>query len=281
MNTTISSTRVEVVIGDTHPTVLIGERINPTGRRKLAASLLAGDMDIVRREAVVQVEAGADILDVNVGSPGADEEGLLSRAVQAVTEVVDVPLCLDSDNPGALKKALKVYRGKPIINSVTGQENSLAEVLPLVKEYGAAVIALTMDDDGIPQDADRRIQIAGKIIKRAEALGIPREDVIIDCLVMPIATEASVTLVTLEAVTRVKKELGVNQTMGASNVSFGLPERDVVNNAFLAMAIKAGITCPTVHVAKVRPTVLAADLLLGRDVYAMRYIKEFRRRQAK
>ena len=279
MHTTVSSAAREVTIGVDRPTVLIGERINPTGRKKLAASLAAGDMEMVRREAVIQVEAGADILDVNVGSSGVDEVGLLSRAVQAVMEAVDVPLSLDSDSPAALEAALKVYRGKPIVNSVTGQERSLAEVLPLVREYGAAVIALTMDDEGIPPDAARRVAIARTIVERAESLGIPREDVIVDCLVLTVATESEAGLVTLEAVRRVKEELGVNQTLGASNVSYGLPERDVLNDAFLAMTITAGVTCPTVNVARVRQTVLATDLLLGRDRYARQYIKAYRQRQ--
>nr|MBC7245623.1 dihydropteroate synthase [Chloroflexota bacterium] len=279
MKTRVASAVKEVVISTDGPTVLIGERINPTGKKKLAAALQAGDLEPVRREAIAQVQAGADILDVNVGVAGLDEVALLPQAVQAVMEVVDVPLCLDSDNPRALAAALEVYRGKPIINSVSGQEQSLREVLPLVKEYGAAVIGLTMDDEGIPKDADRRVSIAHKIVARAEALGIPREDVIIDCLALTVATDNRVALVTLEAVRRVKAELGVNQTLGASNISFGLPDRDILNSAFLAMAIAAGVTCPTVDVAKVRPAVLATDLLLGRDEYAMRYIRAYRQRQ--
>lgn len=276
MQTTLSSAATELVIGDEQPTALIGERINPTGRKKLATALQAGDMEMVCREAAAQVEAGADILDVNVGSSGVDEVGLLPRVVQAVAGAVDVPLSLDSDDPRALEAALKVYKGKPIVNSVTGQEASLAAVLPLVKEYGAAVVALTMDDEGIPADPARRVAIAHRIVERAESIGIPREDVIIDCLVLTVATESDAALVTLETIRRVKAELGLNQTLGASNISYGLPERDVLNGAFLAMAITAGVTCPTVNVARVRQTVLAADLLLGRDRYARRYIKDYR-----
>lgn len=279
METKVSSKVKEVVIRTDGPTVLIGERINPTGKKKLAAALLAGDLDVVRREAAVQVEAGADILDVNVGLPELDEVAVLPQAVEAVMEVVDVPLCLDSHNPKALAAALRVYRGKPIINSVNGQEESLREILPLVKEYGAAVIGLTMDDAGIPKDADRRVAIAHKIVERAEALGIPREDVIIDCLALTVATDSQAALVTLEAVRRVREELGVNQTLGASNISFGLPDRDILNGAFLTLAIAAGVTCPTVDAAKVRPAILATDLLLGRDDYAMRYIRAYRQRQ--
>lgn len=280
MQTRVSSAKMEVWIGEDRPTVLIGERINPTGKKRMAAALLAGDLDLVRQEAVAQVQAGADILDVNVGLPEINEVALLPRAVAVVMEAVEVPLCLDSHDPKALAAALAVYRGKPIINSVNGQEQSLNEVLPLVKEYGAAVIGLTMDDQGIPKDTDHRVAIAHRIVERAMALGIPREDVIIDCLALTVATDAQAGLVTLETIRRVRAELGVNQTLGASNISFGLPDRDVLNSAFLAMAILAGVTCPTVDVAKVRPAVLATDLLLGRDEYARRYIRDFRRRQA-
>jgi len=279
MQTTVSSATKEVIIAADKPTVLIGERINPTGKKRLAAALEAGDMDLVRKEALAQVQAGADILDINVGTPGVDEVALLPQAVQAVMETVDVPLCLDSDNSQAIEAALKVYKGKPIINSVNGQEERLKQILPLVKEYGAAVIGLTMDDEGIPQDVERRVAIAHKIVEQAEALGIPREDIIIDCLCLTIATDSRAGSVTLEAVRRVKAELGVNQTLGASNISFGLPDRTVLNSAFLALAIAAGVTCPVVDVAKVRPAALATDLLLGRDEYAQRYIKAYRQRQ--
>lgn len=279
MKTQVSSATKEVVIGHDQRTVLIGERINPTGKKNLSAALQAGDMELVRKEALTQVEAGADILDVNVGATGVDEVALLPQAVQIVMETVDVPLCLDSDNPKALEAALKVYQGKPIVNSVNGQEERLKGILPLVKEYGAAVIGLTMDDQGIPHEADRRVAIAGRIIERAEALGIPREDIIIDCLALTVATDGRAGLATLEAVRTVKEQLGVNQTLGASNISFGLPDRDLLNSAFLALAIAAGVTCPLVDAAKVRPAILAVDLLLGHDEYAMRYIRAYRQRQ--
>jgi len=279
MKTRVSNVTKEVLISDDQPTVLIGERINPTGKKKLAAALRTGNMELVRREAITQVQAGADILDVNVGASGIDETRLLPQVVQAVMEAVDVPLSLDSDNPRSLEAALKLYQGKPIINSVTGQERSLNEVLPLVKKYGAVVIGLTMDDEGIPMDPDRRVAIAHKIVSRAEALDIPREDIIIDCLTLTIATDSRAGLATLQAIRKVKAELGVNQTLGASNISYGLPDRDVLNSAFLALAITAGVTCPTVDVARVRPAVLATDLLLGRDGYAQRYIKAYRQRQ--
>ncbi len=278
METRVTRTKREVLIGDGHPTVLIGERINPSGKKRLAAALQAGDWEVVRLEAIAQVQAGADILDVNVGLAGLDEFALLPHAVQVVMEAVDVPLCLDSHDPRALAAALKVYHGKPIINSVNGQEAALSEVLPLVKEYGAAVIGLTMDDEGIPQSAERRVAIAHRIVERALALGVPREDIIMDCLALSIATDGQAARVTLDTIRRVKAELGINQTLGASNISFGLPDRDVLNGAFLALAIAAGVTCPTVDVAHVRPTVLATDLLLGRDAYARRYIQAFRQR---
>lgn len=279
MKTLVASGTREVIIDHDRPTILIGERINPTGKKKLADALLEGDLSIVRYEAVGQVRAGADILDVNVGMTGVDEVSLLLRAVEAVMSVVDVPLCLDSHNPKALAAALKVYKGRPIINSVNGQEASLQEILPLVKEYGAAVIALTQDDQGIPADADRRVAIAHKIVERAEALGIPSSNIIIDCMAFTIGANSKSAVVTLEAVSRVKAELGVNQTLGASNVSYGLPNRESLNGTFLALAIAAGVTCPTVDVAKMRQAVVSTDLVLGRDNYAQRYLKVYRQSQ--
>lgn len=279
MRTRISSATKEVLIGSDLPTVLIGEGINPTGKKKLAAALQDRNMEPVCNEAIAQVQAGADILDINVGISDIDETILLPQAIQAVLGVVDVPLSIDSSNTDALEAALNVYQGKPIVNSVTGQEESLNNVLPLVKKYGAAVIGLTMDHEGISTDANQRVAIAHKIVDRAEAMGIQREDIIIDCLILTIATDDKAGLVTLEAIRRVKEELLVNQTLGASNVSFGLPNRDVLNNAFLALAIAAGVTCPTVNVAKVNTAVLATNLVLGRDDYAQRYIRAYRRQQ--
>ena len=273
-----SATR-EVIIGGGRPTVLIGERINPTGKKRLAEALRAGDLSVAREEAIAQVAAGADILDVNVGATGVDEVAVLPLAIQAVAEVVDVPLCIDSRKVKALAAALAVCPGRPIVNSVTGEEASLREVLPLVKEYGLPVIGLTLDERGIPDDADTRVEIAHRIVKRAEALGIPREDVIIDCLTLSLGANVKAGLGTLEATRRVRDELGVNQTQGASNISHGLPNRPVLTGAYLGMAIEAGLTCPTVDVALVRMAVLSADLVLGRDDYAMRFIAAFREAQ--
>jgi 5-methyltetrahydrofolate--homocysteine methyltransferase len=279
METIVTSTGKKVIIGDDQPTVLIGERINPAGKKKLAESLKAGDLEIVRREALAQVQAGADILDVNVGTFGVDEVTLLPRAVQAVIDTVDVPLCIDSNNPAALEAAIKIYKGKPLINSVTGEERSLTRVLPLVKEYKAAVVGLVQDDEGIPKDAKRRVSIAHKIVKRAEAVGITRENIVIDCLAFAVGADTSSGLAVMEAIRTIKAELGVNMTLGASNISFGLPDRELLNNAFVAMAIATGVTCLITDAAKVRPTVVAADLVLGRDKHARRYVGAYRQRQ--
>jgi 5-methyltetrahydrofolate--homocysteine methyltransferase len=278
MLTRLSSAAKEVVIGE-GPTVLIGERINPTGKKKLAAALMEGDMDAVRREAIAQVEAGADVLDVNVGVAGLDQVKMLPVALKTVMDAVDVPISIDSNNPEALDAALKLYKGKPLINSITGEEKAMASLLPLVKEYGTAFIGLTMDDEGIPTDVDKRVAIAHKIVDRAVSMGIPQEDVIIDCLVMTVATDHTAAAATQEAIRRVRAELGQNITAGVSNVSFGLPERDVINSTALALLIAAGVNCPIVDVAKVRPLVLATDMLLGRDEYSARYIKAYRERQ--
>lgn len=273
MKTRLSSATKEVIIGDELPTVLIGERINPTGKKKMTAALEAGDLDVVRKEALAQIEAGADVLDVNAATANTDEVTLLPKVVQVVMDTVDVPLCLDSSRPEALEAALKLYKGKPLINSVTGQEESLREILPLVREYKAAVIGMTVDDEGIPDKVERRVAIAHKIVEQAEKSGIAREDVIIDCVTMTLGADPKTALITVESLRRIKEELGVNMTLGASNISFGLPNRDLINNAFLAVAMAAGLNCPVINVAKMRPIVLAVDLVMGRDTNAMRYIK--------
>lgn len=284
METILKSAKKTVVISPEKPTVLIGERINPTGKKRLAAALIEGDLDIVRKEAEAQVEAGADVLDVNVGAAGVEEEDLLPKAVRMVMETVDVPVCIDSANTDALRAALAVHKeiapeGKPLINSVNGEEERLEAVLPLVAEYNTAVIGLTMDDDGIPSTSEERVAIAHKIVERAEALGIPPEDIVVDCLALTVGADSQAAVVSLGAIRGVREELGLNMTLGASNVSFGLPEREVINWAFLAMAIQNGVNSPIVDAAKVRPAILAADLLLGRDDYAMRYIQSYKKRQ--
>ncbi len=280
METKVSGVSKEVIISTGGATMLIGDRINPTGRKKLTAALQAGDFEMIKREATAQVTAGADILDVNAGAAGVDETKVLPAAVRAVMEATGVPLSVDSKSAAALEAALAVCKGKALVNSVSGEERSLAEVLPLVKKYNAAVIGLTIDDKGIPPTAEQRLAIAQKIVERAAALGIPKEDIIIDCLTMTVATDVKAALVTLDAIRLVRERLGLNQTLGASNISHGLPDRDVLNNTFLTLAIEAGVNCPYVHVEKVRPSILATDLLLGRDRYALRYIRAFRQRQA-
>jgi 5-methyltetrahydrofolate--homocysteine methyltransferase len=276
MDTILKSQSKEVKISPDGPIVIIGEKINPTGRKKLAAALLEGDFDRVKKLATKQVAAGADLLDINVGVPDLDEVSVLPRVVEAVLSEVDVPLCLDSANAKALAAALEVVPGKPLINSVNGEERSLSSLLPVIKDYGAAVIGLTMDDDGIPNDTETRVAIAGKILERAAKAGIPAEDVVIDPLVLTVGTDSNAGTVTLRTIELIRREFGVNINLGASNVSFGLPERGVINEAFLALAAGAGANCVITDPMKHTLAIRAVDLLLGRDAYAGRYIKHFR-----
>jgi len=281
LTTVVTSKTKKVLISRDRPCVIIGERINPTGRKKLQAALQEGNFDIVRRDAVAQVEAGAEILDVNVGVPGADEPALLTKAIKAVREVTDVPLCIDTADPAALEAALKIYEGKALINSVNGEEARLRSVLPLVKEYGAAVIGLCMDDEGIPSTAEGRFAVARKIIERAGRLGIPAEDVVIDPLALTLGADHRAGRIALDAMEMIVEGFGVNITMGVSNISFGLPDRRAINATFIAMAIHAGLTCPIVNPLhkEVTMAILAADLAMGRDEYGARWIKAYRQRQ--
>ncbi len=279
METKVSSATMEVIIG-ANRTVLIGERINPTGKKKLAEALRQGDFEIVRLEAKQQVADGADILDVNVGTGGVDEVTMLPKVVKLLMEEVDVPLCFDSGDANALEAALKVYKGKALVNSIKGTEHSLEQLIPLLKEYGAAVIALPADERGIPNDADTRLQIIDRIIERCTKQGVPLEDIIIDGLAMSVGVDSKAGIVTLETIRRIKETYGVNITLGASNVSFSLPGREVINSVYLGMAIEAGVTCPVVDVAKVRKGIMATDLLLGMDRFAKRYLKFTRENQA-
>jgi 5-methyltetrahydrofolate--homocysteine methyltransferase len=276
METFIRSKSAEVVIAPDRPTAIIGERINPTGKKRLAAALAERDMSRVQQLARSQLRQGAHILDVNVGAAGVNEVEVLPLAVRAVMDITDTPLCIDSANAEALRAALQVYEGKAIINSVNGEEASLARVLPLVKEHNAVVIGLTMDDSGIPCDAAARVAIARKIVERAESLGIPREDVLIDCLALSVCTDSTAARTTLEAIRGVRNELGVNLTLGASNVSFGLPDREAINNIFLAMAIAEGVNAPIVNPETAAQAILISDLLLGRDEYGMTYVTYYR-----
>jgi len=279
MITTIRGKTTEIGIGIDQPFRIIGERINPTGHKKLAVALTERDFDYIRRLAASQIANGADILDVNVGVAGLDDVSLLPEVIQIVTDEVDIPICIDTPNPEALAAALSVTPGKPLINSVNGEEASLNTVLPLVKEYNAAVIALTMDDDGIPSDPEKRLAIAAKIIERAAKTGIPIEDIVVDPLVMTAGADSQAAVVTIKTIKMVKENFGVNINLGASNVSFGLPDRHTVNQSFLALAMGAGATCAITHPRKLGLTIRAIDLLLGRDDFGMRYITYWRGQQ--
>jgi len=279
MKTVLKSADWEVIVSTEGPIVMIGEKINPTGRKRLATALQAGDFDYVRQQALQQVAAGAHVLDVNVSVPGLDEKRLLPEVVKFLTAHTRVPLCLDSNNPEALAAALQVTPGKPLVNSVSGEEGKLRDILPVVKDRGAAVIGLTMDNNGIPPDAEARLAIAGRIIERAAKAGIPAEDVIIDPLVLSVGADQKAAAVTLKTIELVRREFGVNINLGASNVSFGLPDRQTINQAFLALAFGAGASCVITDAEKLAGTVLASDLLLGRDPYGKRYLSHVRRQQ--
>ncbi len=276
MHTILKSATKEVKIGIDRPFVMIGEKINPTGHKKLAAALQENNLEYVRQLALRQVAWGAEVLDVNVGVPGLDEVGIVGQVVELVQSVVEAPLCLDSANPEVLAAGLKVAKGKVLINSVSGEEKRLETVLPLVKEYGAAVIGLTMDDKGIPATAEDRVAVAEKIIQRAAKLGIPVEDIIIDPLVLTVGSDSKAALVTLQTIELLRKEFGVNVNLGASNVSFGLPDRPAINQAFLSLAMQLGATCSITDPVKLGTCIKATDLLLGRDENSLRYLKYFR-----
>ena len=246
-NTVFSSATKEVVMGPDHPFVVIGERINPTGRKALAAEMKAGDFSRVESDALAQVAAGASMLDVNAGIPLADEPAILAKSIELVQSITDVPLAIDSSVVAALEAGLAVYKGKPLLNSVTGEEERLEAVLPLVKKYNCAVVAISNDDTGISQDLEVRFQVAKKIIERAEDHGIPRCDVIVDPLAMPVGAIGTAGKQVLRLVARLRDELGVNSTCGASNLSFGLPNRKGLNTTFVAMAAGAGLASAIVN----------------------------------
>jgi len=247
--------------------VIIGERINPTGRKRLAEEMAVGNYDRVVSDALAQVQAGAHMLDVNAGIPLADEPAILAEAVRLVQSVVDVPLSIDSSIVAALEAGLAAYRGKPLVNSVTGEDERLEKVLPLVAHYGAAVIGITNDETGISEDPDVRFEIARKIVDRAASFGIPPEDVLIDPLAMPIGAVRTAGTAVFHLVRRVRDELGCNTICGASNISFGLPDRPTLNATFLAMAIASGMTCAITNPLEetIRKTILAADVFMDHD----------------
>ena len=260
------------------PFVIIGERINPTGRKVLAAEMKEGKMDRVRADAIAQAAAGAHMLDVNAGIPALDEAALLVAAIKAVVEVTDLPICIDSSIVEALEAGLTAYEGKALVNSVTAEEERMERILPLVKKHGAAVIGMANDETGITMVPQERVDLARRIIERAADHGIPQEDVIIDPIAMTVAADPTCGLITLETMRLIRDQLGNNMTCGASNVSFGLPDRATVNAAFLPLAMSAGLTCAITNpmVPEVRRAVMAGDLLLGHDEYAMRWIAAYR-----
>jgi 5-methyltetrahydrofolate--homocysteine methyltransferase len=277
-DTIVSSATKEVVIGFDRPFVIIGERINPTGRKILAEEMAGGDFSRVERDAIAQVEAGAHMLDVNAGIPLADEPAILARAIQLVQSVTDVPLSIDSSIVAALEAGLAVYKGKALVNSVTGEEERLEAVLPLVKKYGAAVIAISNDETGIAEDPDERFAVAKKIVERAADYGIPASDIVVDPLVMPLGAVNQAGVQAMHIIRRLRNELKVNTSCGASNISFGLPARGGINAAFLCMAIGAGMTSAITNPCheEIIKAVMGADAMMGHDASCMRWLKRYR-----
>jgi 5-methyltetrahydrofolate--homocysteine methyltransferase len=278
MLTVLKGKNSEVTIDTNGPVVIIGECINPTRRKKLVSTLQDGNFEYVLELAQNQINAGADILDVNVGFPGVDDVKLLPETVLAIRSSFDIPLCLDSPNPKAIEAALKIAGGKCLINSVNGEEKSLNALLHIAKEYNAALIGLTMDDNGITHDPEKRLAIAEKILERAVKAGIKEEDIIIDPLAMAVSADSKACIVTLETIRLVHQKLGLNITIGASNISFGLPGREALNSAFLALAILYGLTCPIANPEKITAAVRATDLALGKDDFAVRFVEYFQSR---
>ena len=278
MQTVLKGTTSSVTIDTNGPVIIIGECINPTRRKKLVTTLQEGNFDYVLELAESQIKAGADVLDVNVGFPGVDDVKLLPATVLAIRGKYDIPLCLDSPNPKAIEAALKVAGPGCLINSVNGEEKSLNALLHIAKEYEAAIIGLTMDDDGIAQNAQKRLEIAMKILDRALKAGMKESDLVIDPLAMAVSADSGACLVTLETIKLVHIKLGLNITMGASNISFGLPGRESLNSAFISLAILNGLTCPIANPEKITDAIRATDLVLGRDDFAVRFVEYFQNR---
>jgi len=280
MKTILKSKSQELVIDTEGPVVIIGESINPTRRKKLVETLSQHNFEFAIQLAKSQIDAGADVLDVNVGYPGVDDAALLPETVKAIQQEVDVPLCIDSPNPRAIESTLKVIDGKCLINSVNGEEKSLEAILPMAKEYDAAVIGLVMDDDGITHDPEKRLKIAEKILNRAVKLGIREEDVVIDPLAMAVSADPNACLVTLETIKLVHDKLGLNITQGASNISFGLPNREELNMAHMVLSIWNGLTCPIANPNKITTMIRAADLIRARDDFALRFTEHYHSMEA-
>jgi 5-methyltetrahydrofolate--homocysteine methyltransferase len=267
----ISQQGKEVIIGDNQPTVLIGEKLNPFGKGPIKDALISGEMGPIREEAAKQVEAGADILIISVAAFGIDETVVLPKATKAVMEAVDVPLCLESRNPVALENTLNLGCGKPIISSITGEASHLDQLLPIAKRYHTSLVALASDSSGVPNSAARRVEIIAGIVEKARRIGIDPADIVADCVAESSAVNSAAAIITLETMEMVKLQLGLNLVLGASNVSFGLPSRTVINAVFLALAVSRGLTSAIVNAKLMKPYIMAADLLMGRDNRARRY----------
>ena len=281
--TRLRSATKEVVLGHDRPFCLIGERINPTGRRIFQDQLRAGDLSAVERDVAAQVAGGADVLDINMGVPLTDEADLLARAITLVQSLTDLPICIDSSVVEALEAGLAAYQGRALVNSVTAEDDRMAAILPLVKRYDAAVIALPNDEDEIPMEADRRLELVARIVEVATTeYGIAVEDIVIDPLAMPIGADTSVVQTTLTTMRRIRDEYGLNMTCGASNVSFGMPNRHAIGAAFLPMAMTAGLTSAIMdaRTPQIVEAVKAADLLLGHDEWGSAWIASHRAKQA-
>lgn len=281
MDTVLRSRSKTVTIGAEQPFCIIGERINPTGRKTFAAELKSGEMSTVTADALAQVEAGADMLDVNAGIPLVDEPELLKAMLKTVQDAVDAPICIDSSVIEALEAGLSVYEGRALVNSVTAEDERLEEILPLVARHGAAVIGLANDETGIPETPEKRLECARRIVSAANAHGIATEDVVIDPLAMTVGADTEAVTTTLRTISLIRDELGVNMCLGASNVSFGLPQRHALNAAFLPMAMAAGLTSAIMSTAEVCvQSVRGSDLLLGHDAWGANWIAAHRARQA-
>jgi len=281
MHSILRSATKEVVIGHDVPFVIIGERINPTGRKKFQEQLRAGDLSQIEIDVQQQVEGGADVLDVNMGVPLTDEPELLSKAIKLVQSKTDLPICIDSSVIEALDAGLKAYEGKALVNSMTGEDDRMEAILPLVKEHKAVIMALSNDETGIPATAKERLDITEKIVRTVEKFGIPLEDLVIDPLAMTVGADTEAVKITLETIHLIKDRFGLNMSMGASNVSFGLPNRHAVNASFLPMAMAAGLTSAIMdaRTKEIVTSVRAADLLLGNDAWGANWISAFRAQQ--
>jgi 5-methyltetrahydrofolate--homocysteine methyltransferase len=280
METVLKGRKNTVYIAPDCPTVIISKRVNSSRRKRPAGESVEGSIEIIRNEALAQVAAGADVINVSVSATGSKQMTLLPHAVALVQEAVEVPVSIDTPDPKALAATLAVCRGKPLVNSVNGEKESLNQILPLVADRGAAVIGLCVDEEGISNDPNKRLQIARKIVKRAEALGIPRGDVLIDCLTLAVEADRRAALITLEAIRLVKAELGVNLTLDISDICFELPNCVALHRAFLVAAIAKGVNAPIVDAAQARQTIVAMDVLLGRDEAATRYVKYYHYRRS-